>query len=267
MSVKNEYGTINTDINKEIYTMSLANLNAYDKDAWITAFTGTPEHTQLASEYDTLLWESSNDEPTGGYSQPDGPTPRQFMGTSTPSKASATIFYYLENITAGISLAGEKIYDLGCGWNWFKNYYPDIWGVGEEDPDSAYYFGDEHDVVDEAYIFEHLNTFKCFIAVNSLHFKSITEISDIVENGLSMLEPGGRALITCNSTVLLSMTTEAELNSLFSTTEPTTAQQETYIREQLDTITDITWRIVDIDLTNDNDGLDGNIRLAFSKPE
>ena len=97
--------------------------------------------------------------------------------------------------------------------------------------------------------------------------QAINEIDEIVENSLSMLEPGGRALITCNSTVLLSMTSDDTRNSLFSTTDPTPAQQETYIREQLDTITDITWRIVDIDLTNDNDGLDGNIRLAFSKPE
>lgn len=248
--------------------MSLANLNAYDKTAWVTAFTGTPEQTQLASEYDTLLWELNNDEATGGYAQADGPTPRQYMGTATPSKASATIFYYLENITTDLNLEGGKIYDLGCGWNWFKNYYPDIWGIGEEDPASAYYFGDEYDVVDDAYIYEHQDAFKCFIAVNSLHFHPINQISEIVENGLSMLEPGGRALITCNSTVLLSFTSDADLNSLFSTTEPTIEQQENYIRTQLGNITNITWRIVDIDLSvNDNDGLDGNIRLAFSKPE
>jgi hypothetical protein len=235
----------------------LENINQYNKQQWIEKFTGSELHKKLINDFDELLWDKNND-----CFNPHGSTTRQYWGTASPSFFSATIFYYLEQLLSNYT---GTVHDIGCGWNIFKNYYHNIVGIGEEMPGSQYYFADHYGVVTDEFVFSHQNYFDCFFSINALHFRPLTEIRYMIEECISMLKPGASAFVTCNSTVLVSYDTPENIQAVFDTTYPDSQSIEDYIRQQLKHI-DVCWHIVDIDLTEDNDGLDGNIRLLFVRP-
>lgn len=226
----------------------LANLNGYNKQQWMEEFTDSKLHQQLDNDFDVLMWEWSNDAPS-----PPGPTARQYWGQQYPSSFSVTVLYYLETL---FRQSNKTVYDIGCGWNIFKKYYPQIVGIGAEDIDSKWYFADQPGFVNAEYVAAHQDHYDCFFSINALHFRPVSEVKQIVEECASMLTDGGSAFITFNTTVLVAYDKEQTFSS--------NSDIEQYIRTQLSQA-DVHWRIVDINLDNDNEGLDGNVRLLFTK--
>lgn len=232
----------------------LDNIKDYNKEQWQEQFSKTDLYKRLCKEYDVLVFDKNSE-------MVSQLTPRQQWADPNPKTYfSATIFYYLEEL---FSTNPETVYDIGCGWNIFKKYYPNIIGIGAEPKDSDFYYADLHDYVDKIYIQGHQSHFDCFFSINALHFRPISEIKLLMQELISILKPGGSAFVTMNSQMLVN--SEPNIEDVFGIKKPQRNQVEQYIRQQLAEL-QIVWRIVDIDLTVRADGLDGNIRLLFERP-
>jgi hypothetical protein len=151
----------------------------------------------------------------------------------------------------------EHIYDLGCGWNIFKRYIPNIIGIGAETPNSAYFFADIHDFVDDDFVAGHQEYFDSVFAINSLHFHPLSSFSKIVGDFFSMLKPQGRGFLPLN----LQRMKECDLKFMTSTHDTV----EQFCRDELAKLTHINFLVVDIFTDPIDEHLDGNVRLVIEK--
>ena len=132
-------------------------INKYDQIKFEEKFKKTDLYNILKQDYDILSFDYHYKEKS--------PTPREIEGTKK-SKFSVVPFYYLNFLT---DVNPKKIYDLGCGWNIFKKYIPNIIGIGAES-DSEHFFGDISDFVDDDYIKYHHNLNQLPLNLERLQF-------------------------------------------------------------------------------------------------
>ena len=232
----------------------LKNINAYKEDKWQEKFIKTDLYKTLCNDYDVMMFDKHS-------RLIIHKTPRQIWGDTNPKTYfSATIFYYLEELFAHNP---KQVYDIGCGWNIFKKYYPNIVGISAEPIDSDAYFADIHDYVDDIFIEGHQCYFDCFFSLNALHFRPLSELKLLMQDLVSILKPGGRAFVTFNSGVLTAC--ESNMENILDCKDPGSTKIEQYIRQQLEDL-QVIWHIVDIDLTVFMESLNGNIRLLFERP-
>jgi hypothetical protein len=233
----------------------LNNINSYDEVRFRKEFKPTELYQSLSCDFSHITWDTHCDI-YKNY------TPRQFLGDSSKNVFSAVPFYYLKYL---LEVNPEKIYDLGCGWNIFKKYIPNIIGVGEEDPSASNYYGDEHGCVDQDYIDSHQNYFESVFTINALHFIPLSSMRERVVDFISMVAPGGRGFITLNLLRMVDRSSDDFLTSTFGTLKPTNQQFDTYVRNSLDNLP-CQMLVFDVDLlTSLNDVMEGNIRLVFEK--
>jgi hypothetical protein len=189
-------------------------------------------------------------------------TPRQFLGDSTTNVFSVPPFYYLQYL---LEVNPTRIYDIGCGWNIFKKYIPNIIGVAAEDPTSKYYYGDVHGMVDDAFVSAHQNFFESAFSINALHFVPLKTLRQQVIDFVSMLSPGGRGFVTFNLQRLIERSTDEFLIDTFKTLRPTRQQYDQYVRDQLDRLP-CEMIVFDVGIIECiNDVMEGNIRLVLEK--
>jgi hypothetical protein len=161
-------------------------------------------------------------------------------------------FYYLNFITKTLP---DKIYDIGCGCNFFKQYIPNIIGISAERPDSKYFYGDEYGVVDELYIQQHQKFFPCAFAITSLHFVPITQIRQRVIDFMSMIKSGGVGFLVFNAWRMIEHSSPSDLDVV--------DDLNVYVRTQLDNMP-FEYLVVDIDVVKQHDfTMIGNIRLVM----
>ena len=85
-------------------------IKPYNSEQWRKQFSDSEIYAKLVAKYDDVYFERF----------PDHGTPRQHWATS---RTSAIPFYYIDWIQ---KINPTKVYDLGCGWNFFKQYYNKI---------------------------------------------------------------------------------------------------------------------------------------------
>ena len=236
------------------------NLNPYNQVDFKSKFETSPIAKAIAQDYDILGWANTFTRPID-YSY----TQRQLLGDKTlidtSTYFSMVAFYYLEKL---LEKNPATIYDLGCGWNIFKRYIPNIVGVDTQ-LESKPFFADINDLVDDDYIQYHQNFFESVFAINMLHYRSIKELEKIIAGFVSMVKPGGRGFFTLNLHPLVINTPVEDLIEVFSSATPTTNQFEIFIRNILDNIV-CHYLVVDINFSNGiNNGLDGNVRVVFER--
>lgn len=191
-------------------------------------------------------------------------TSRQQMATRTnPACFSAVPFYYLQFL---LDRNPATIVDLGCGWNVFKRYIPNIVGIGAEPPDSEFYFADKHAVVNDAFVKEHANCFEAAFAICSLHFHPLRQFTKVIKDFYAMLAPNGRGWLSINimRMVELDLMFRKHAKNYYSSSAAK-AEIELYCRQQLDTLPWIKFLVVDIDLALIDEAMDGNVRLVMEK--
>ena len=216
------------------------NINDYNELEFREKFSKTELYSQLAQDYDRLYFTHHFD----GWSC----TPRE---QSAVRQFSVVPFYYLEYLTKH---SPKNIYDLGCGWNIFKRYFPNIIGVGAETGDE--FHGDIHDFVDDDYITNHQNYFESVFSINALHYVPLHNLRKRVLEFVSMIRPGGRGFITFNLKRMLEQ--ESNLTQF--------GNYEDYIRTELSNV-EFTYEVFDVNLSVIDDVMDGNIRLVIHKHE
>ena len=98
-------------------------------------------------------------------------------------------FYILDYIT---SMSNEKIYDVGCGCNFFKKFYNTI-GI---DPFDIH--ADIKEGFDDNFIEKYRLNFKNVISINAIHFCKLSELENRVTNYFDLVQPGGYAYLAIN---------------------------------------------------------------------
>jgi hypothetical protein len=220
------------------------NINPYNQEAFSKKFVETELYQQLVKDYDNVRFEKFFK---------DWRTPRQ---THALRQFTAVPFYYLEFLT---QQNPAVIYDLGCGWNIFKKYIPNIIGVGAEHPDSGFYYADIHDYVDDVYIAGHQNFFESVFSINALHFVPLSRLQQRVLDFYSMIKSNGSGFLALNLARML----ERDVQK-FNNFGPLELDQ--YVRDQLYDL-DINYKVFDVEFTNNklDEFMDGNIRLVIEK--
>jgi hypothetical protein len=248
----------------------MKNINGYDILQCQEYCKRLPFFNQLQSDFDHLSW--SNNDPVwslcnrfeDGINLSDIATPREYAGTIKETFFSMVPFYYLKEL---LEKNPSDIYDLGCGWNIFKKYIPNIIGVSpkrkskrpEHFAGTIDNMADVHGFIDKYYIATHQKFFESVFSINALHFRigGLAEFEKIVTDFASMIKPGGRGFLALNLARLITFTPDDFLKSL-------NGEYDHYVRTILQKI-NLNYIILDVDFENMDCYMDGNIKIVFEK--
>lgn len=234
-----------------------AQFNAYDDTMFRSKFENTDLYRSLSKDFLDIVYDKEVRHPGSAR------TPRQQLGdpSCASNKFFASAFYYLEFLT---SKQPASIYDLGCGWNIFKRYIPNIIGVDATDPTSETYYADIHAFIDDSYIKEHYQAFESAFSICALHFIPISQLRNRVLDFISMIKPGGRGWLSLNAQRLVER--DIQYRRSF---ESNSALLDSYIRSQL---VDLPVELLVFDVfvlppNNPDNAMNGNIHIVFEKPQ
>jgi len=220
------------------------NINPYNPEQFKKQFESTDICRNVAKDFNNLWW---NDPEI--YNLEITQTPRQFMSTISPG-FSMIPFYYLQSL---LEKTPNTIYDLGCGWNIFKKYIPEIVGV-----DPHYHNQEICTQIDQQYVSDHQDYFQSVFSINALHFRPLSELRQVYEEFISMVAPGGRGFLSVNIKRML------ELDEDFKKVNHGPDILDQYVRTQLNNLP-CTYLIFDVNLDPIDAWLDGNVRLVFER--
>jgi hypothetical protein len=224
------------------------NINPYDPEQFKKQFESTDICGNVTKDFDNLWWDNR----VTFFNQL---TPRQRVSTVPPG-FSMVPFYYLQPL---LEKNPDTIYDLGCGWNIFKKYIPNIIGV---DPHyNTQIYADINTKVDQQYINNHQNYFESVFSINALHYRPVTEIRLVFEEFISMVKPGGRGFLSVNIQRMLDQE-KVPSSQILDQKYQTILDQ--YVRKQLDNLP-CTYLIFDVNLDTLDEWLDGNVKLVFER--
>lgn len=225
--------------------MALQNKNTYRSREFEKEFTQTAIYEKILNDSDMVLFHKHYDE--------FHCTPRKKLLNRIAMVAS---HYYIAKV---MESNPEKVYDLGCGINYFKKYYDNIIGVAGEPEDGKEYFGDMHQLFSHDFAQDNAEIYDAIITVCALHFIHITDVKQRIEDIIFTLKSGGRAYISLNLDRMLDRSLDWHKNQ----------EREDivwYVRQELDKIQGVDWIVVDIDAQEVvDDYIDGNIRLVLEK--
>ena len=158
-------------------------------------------------------------------------TPRQFALTRLATRVP---FYLLDSLEIG----ELGCVDIGCGINWFKGFYPSIWGV---DPHNEPY---RDELLTPEWYIQNWGRWDRAFTCNAMHFCDQDTIAHNVAKVRGILRPGGTAVITLNRARIQDRTQH---------------YSEARLREDLETTPGLT-RMVWMDTPHDAH-MDGNVWL------
>jgi hypothetical protein len=219
----------------------MKNLNPYNQLMFQEKFKQTETYFQISQTYKKIFF----DKFVEPYYEAIA-TPRQQIGISW---ASAVCWYYLDYLDTDC-----EMFDLGCGFNFFKPYFPTLTGIGaENDPN---FFGDIHDFVDDDFYENHKDCYQSVFSINALHFYPIENLRNICKKFCAMLKPGGRGFLSLNAERMLERSTTMNNQSI--------EYIDSWVRQQF---SEFPYKILvfDVDLSVKNAWLDGNIRIVFER--
>ena len=222
--------------------MTLNNCNTYNSTNFKDEFIKSEIYCKIEATADIILWEKNYANSISYF------TPRQVAWSKIANMRS---FYYINYL---YELSPSIVYDIGCGVNWFKQWYPNIHGIGEERSVDLN-FGDEQGKWDHNLI-NKLNNVQAMFAINSLHFRHVDNLLKVIEQVISVLANKGRAYLAFNTAVIIE---ESKVPNL------TTEHLIKYLRHKLYKIEGVRWLVVDMDDSFDYGGMDGNINLVLEK--
>lgn len=210
----------------------LENINPYNEAEFRARFKDSDLYSRLEQDFDLITWKT--DQLTFAI---EGMTPRQFRGMRI---FSAVPFYYLSMI--GFD---SVVYDIGCGWNVYKRYLPNLIGISADYPKSEWYYGDEYGFFDHQYVRDNPQRFDNVVAMNSLHTIPLQDLQSRFTQLLDVTKPGGKIFVMMNVCHCIMMKSNIIKDDVVA-----------YIRTQMDIFKD---RIICFELD------DRNINLNMSE--
>lgn len=222
--------------------------NTYNATEFRQTFVVTDVYKSLENYFDIILWENVA---THTNNIIPGITPRQGRGSRI---VSTVPFWYISQLPAD-----QPIYDIGCGWNMYSKYYKNIIGIGGENPDSEFFYGDVHGHVDASYAAAHYESFNNIITMNAMHFRPLEELNSVIQMLLSMLQPGGYLFLMLNVS-MLSTYSRQQLGIEHTALDITNVIRQTMFNYKTN--------IISFQLEEDNiekNMSDGTLRVLFKK--
>lgn len=150
--------------------------------------------------------------------------------------------------------------DIGCGMNLFKNIYPII-GL-DKDPRA-----DIQGLFDEKFMKDHWEKFPAAIAINSLHFIPLNQISYRIKQFSNIIQPKGLGYITLNIQRLIDKTNQVDPEYIISKKLDCELNLRKYVFSKVYSLYD-TLELLYYEDTIDkiaDDFMDGNIKIIFKK--
>ena len=233
-----------------MYDIKMENINQMPS-GFKESFLLTDIGKQIENDYDLII----DNEVSQAFS-----SPREDCMTSCFSIAP---FYYTNLLTEKNT---GTIYDIGCGSNLLKKYYPEIIGIDPEN-DKA----DLCDTFNYNFITKYENAIQSLISINAIHFIPITQINERLYQINLVLSDKGRAFVTFNLARMMERTEHLDFLGIFDFKKfsPDTKYLqiiESYIRAELYN-SKLNFVCIDIDFSVYNAFLNGNIRLVFDKTQ
>ena len=229
--------------------MIQAQFNAYDEQQFRLQFQDTDLGRAVSNDFDELIY----DRHCRVHCEI---TPRQQLGEPAcmPRRFFMSAFYYLGWL---IEKNPIEIYDLGCGWNIFKRYLPQVIGVAAESQQGPHFYGDIHDFVDDDYVTGHNAAFHSVYSICALHFIPMRELRSRVLDFASMIAPGGRGWLSLNAQRL------CERDPNWS--DASAQEIDYHVRSEL---ADLPFEILvfDVDLERLDNPINGNMHLVIQQP-
>ena len=118
-------------------------------------------------------------------------------------------FYLLDSLQIG----ELPCVDIGCGDNWFQQFYPTIWGV---DPHSEAH---RDELLTPEWWIPNWGRWPRAFSCNAMHFCDQATIRDNILKVRGILAPGGRALVTLNRARIRDLTPDYSESALRDTLE------------------------------------------------
>jgi hypothetical protein len=219
------------------------NLNAYSSKSFREKFETTDLAKQLKQDFDLLTWETNL-----STFKILGMTPREFRGRRIFSMVP---FYYI--LQLGLE---SKIYDIGCGWNIYKKYLPNIIGIDQKHPESTYFYADQVGFVDDQFVEQNIEKFENVMTMNALHFIPLSQFSNRINQIRQMVKPGGKIFIMMNVCHMINVETTTIKNDACN-----------YIRNQMERFKDeLLCFELDDNMVHENMS-EGTLRLVLQKHE
>lgn len=165
-----------------------------------------------------------------------------------------SVFYYLEFLAEKKS---KIIADIGCGTNFIKEYIPNIIGFDQTpEADIKLHFNDQ-------FISDNLEKFDSAFSINALHFVSLSEFYNIVNNFGKIIKPGGRGFLAFNLKRMLEHTEPHEYTQLFDLSKRLTA--EDYKRFIIKQLENLKYKILVLDILFEDSNIKNNEKFYADK--
>jgi hypothetical protein len=193
-------------------------INGIDYQKFLTNFIKTDVGKSIGKDFDNIICQRGT-QPLLDFKKRANLTFREIYGkkhytVEGNTSISITTLYYLQFL---LKKNPKKIYDIGCGWNIWKKYYPNIVGVDFEGT-----FADINDKFDDNFIQRYYEKIESAICVNMYlglqEDRNNTQIPCIpitFENYLEqiiyfsqIIKPGGRAYVSLNKLGFLLYTSD-----------------------------------------------------------
>jgi hypothetical protein len=229
------------------------NLNEYNQEEFEEQFKETELFQKIKKNFDLVIWDK--------HAMPFNmhPTLRQTLGIRICTLAS---FYYLQFL---LEKNPDSIFDIGCGWNLFKKFIPEIVGISPDVETDPSYYGDSHDFFDQNFVMYNEGQFESAMSICALNYAPLTQIKEIVEGFVSLVSPGGRGYIALDISPMLQREDADVLNELFGTADPSYYEIDDYVRDQLSNLP-CKYLVFDLDSMEYMNEIDGTVRIVFEKP-
>ncbi len=184
---------------------------------------------------------------------------------------SIVTFFYLEFLQ---EKNPKQIYDIGCGWNIWKKYLPNIVGVDDHSP-----YADIIDEYNSDFLEKNYKKFEAVFSINmnfglrkniknniheATNFENFT--SHLMEFS-NLLQPGGRGYLSVPALGLYKFTSDDWCKhtgvNLYNPTEMTVYLEKQILSQNLKILA----LDLELDLLKNHPGHDGEIRVVFETYE
>jgi hypothetical protein len=146
---------------------------------WLQGWQATIAHPGVDCWYD------NEQDMIGDWFRAHRQTPRQKY---LSRDATRLPFYLLDSLQIG----GLPCVDIGCGRNWFQQFYPTIWGV---DPHSEPY---RNEPLTPAWYSQNQGRWARAFSCCALHFADPIQVAQNIGRVRGILGTAGRAVVTLN---------------------------------------------------------------------
>jgi len=200
----------------------MMNYQNYNKDEFLKEFSQTEIYKKLTQHYRYMFSDQNDIDVDIDY------TSGEEFSRSNLENASICVysqFYYLGLIQENNP---EVIADVGCGGNLIKKYIPNVVGFDKT------HFADHYEWFDKKFIDNHYQEFSSAFSINAIHFVSLIEFANRINDFGKIIKPNGLGFVAFNLLRMIERTQPHEFAKIFDLSRPVTLKDyRLYIENQL----------------------------------